>query len=131
MIPEIKLRNGNVLEIGEIPEWHKIEFLANSLEGKFFYVVNAPHVTEETIDKFSDYYGSFGLHMGTLNEMREADVGEVIRWRDGGSTQINYVLEGKRGQLCFPSPRNKGAVTSNTFNGKTTELKILIEGEDF
>lgn len=128
---DIKLRNGSVLKIGDIPEGHKIEYLASSLESECFHVVHAPHITEETIDKFPDYYGSFGMHVGISGEMREAKVMEVSRLRDGGTTHINYVLGDREGYLYFPSRLNKSAVASDTFDGKTTELKRLIEGEDY
>ena len=131
MPQDIILKNGKVLNLREMPEGHKIEYLANSLEGECFYLVYAPHITEETVDKFPDYYGSFGLYVGTPDEMREADVEEVFRWRDGGTTQINYVLENEKGQLYFPSPRNKGTVASDILDGEVVKLKLLVEGIDF
>ena len=131
MAKNIALKNEKILNLREIPEGHKIEYLANSVESECFYLVHAPHITEETVDKFPDYYGSFGLYVGSLRRMQEADVKKVIRWRDGGTTQIDYVLENKKGQLHFPSRRNKNAMASDTFDGEVVKLRQLIEGVDF
>lgn len=131
MPQNIIMKNGKVLNFKEIPEGHKIEYIVSSVEIERFYVVHAPHITVETVDKSLDLYDLYGMFIGTPNGMQEAEVEEVCRWRDGGTTKIFYTLENKYGQLYLPSRLIKGAIASDKFDGKTVEIKRLIEGNDY
>jgi len=45
------------LQVAEIPQGHRVEYLARSSEDKDkFYLVHAPHLTEENVGQIKDYY---------------------------------------------------------------------------
>ncbi len=131
MPQNIALTNGKVLTLREIPEGYKIEYIASRTNGEYFYVVHTPCSSVAHGDQSTSYYDSFRLHVGSLEEMREAKVEEVCRWRNGGTTEIAYRLEDQFGQLCFPSLHSKTEQPSNTFQGRTLKLIRLVQGRDF
>ncbi len=109
----------NELYVTGLPDGHSLEYVARDTATKStFYVVHRP---EKDWD-----YNSFRLHIGAERELREAEVLSVRRARDGGTTDIDYVLMDEIGYLHFPTPFNKEARPMNRYLNKTTSLEKLI-----
>jgi hypothetical protein len=66
------------------------------------------------------------LHVGAEAQLVEAQVQQVVRYRDGGTTNIYYVLADGQGILHFPTPVDKEAKPTDTYQGKTVELERLV-----
>ncbi|MFA5175766.1 MAG: hypothetical protein WC413_00700 [Candidatus Nanoarchaeia archaeon] len=107
-----------VLYVTGIPDGHKLEYAAWDAEtkSKFFIV----HLPKEDWD-----YNSFRLHIGEEKQLVEAQVQRTERFRDGGTTNIDYILDGRQGRLHFPTILERANPT-NTYRGKTVELESLI-----
>lgn len=107
------------LQIDGIPDSHKIEYVMIDKETRErLYVV---HKSEVELG-----YNSFGLHIGPQNELREAQIKNVERYRDGGTTIIDYTLANSEGRLYFASPLHDGRKHTDSYNGKTIELEKLL-----
>jgi len=135
MAQDVKLKSGETLTVESIPDGHEISYLARSLEDKTkFYVVHAPgrKMIEEDEDHNIDYYNEFGLYIGNEELMRKAEVFEVNRFRDGGTTFIPYLFDGKKGELFFPAALVKRLEKSpqDSYDGKTVELEKLSEAQN-
>ena len=132
MTQSIKLKSGKILQVDEIPQGHRIEYLARSSEDRErFYVVHAPHLTEENIGQIKDYYGSFGVYIGHPENMQKAREVRVSRFRGPMGDVIYYILNEKEGNLHFPTGSWRDRPSTDTYDGKTVELERLVEGKDF
>ena len=129
MTQDIKLKSGENLTVENIPEGHEISYLARSLEDEAkFYVVHAPSSKMIEENHNIDYYNMFGLYIGNEKLMREAEVFEVNRLRDGGTTYISYIFDGKKGQLFFPTSgifKQPGTTPKDSYDRKIVELEIV------
>ena len=63
------------------------------------------------------------LAIGPENELVDAVITGIDTYRDGGSMDVNYILNGERGKLFIPKHTAK---PTDTYQGKTIELEKLI-----
>ena len=132
MTQEIKLKSGEQLQVAEIPQGHRIEYLARSSEDRRkFYLVHAPHLTEENVGQIKDYYGSFGVYIGHPEDMQKAEDVRVDRFRGPMGDIIHYILNQKEGSLHFPCGSWSDRPSTDTYDGQKVELERLVEGKDF
>ncbi len=109
----------NELYVTGVPDGHTLEYVARDAETKSkLFVVHRPKKDWD--------YDSFRLHVGAEAQLVEAQVQHVERYRDGGTTNIGYVLAGDQGRLHFPTPFDKEAKPTDTYKGKTVELEKLV-----
>ena len=103
-----------------IPKGDVREYIARDVETKTnLYVVHRPREWQG--------YSSFRLHIGPAIGLREVKVRNVERLRDGGTTTIDYTLDGVEGALYFPTPVEPEKKPTDTYKGKTIELEKLKE----
>jgi len=115
---QIQIR-GNSLKVTGIPHKDVVEYVAIDAETKSkFYVVHRP--------KENWNYPDFRLHVGSENELRETKVEKVERYRDGGTTVIDYVLAGIPGALRFPTPFERDKKPTDNYKGRIIELERLF-----
>ncbi len=97
-----------------------INYIARDAETKSkFFVVHRPKGNW-------DHYDSFRLHIGTEVGLMEAQVQHVERAINGVTINIDYFLAGVQGRLHFPTPFDKEAKPTDTYNGKIVELETLL-----
>jgi len=135
MTQDIKLKSGQVLKVEEMPEGHRIEYLAKSLEKETkFYVVHAPHLTEENVGKIDNYYNSFGMYLGTPENMQKTKVTSVDRYRGALGTFVHYILNEQPGTLHFPTRFLSDEPSTDTYgegrSRSVVELEELIKSDE-
>ena len=121
------------MQVREIPQGHRIEYLARSSKDRNkFYLVHAPHLTEENVGQIRDYYGSFGVYIGHLKDMQKAESIRVDRFRGPPGTFVHYILNDKEGSLHFPTGLwGDDGPSTDTYDRQKVELERLVEGKDF
>jgi hypothetical protein len=116
---QAKVERDNVYITG-IPDDNIAVYLARDAKTKsMLYLVHHPKEIKD--------YSCFRLHIGKQEELIEARVLNVERLRDGGTTDIEYILNGKRGRLHFPAPNNKKEKSIDIYDFEAIELENLIE----
>lgn len=103
--------------IVNLPKGHFLEYFAKDEEGTL-YVVHRP---EKNWD-----YNQFQMYMGPEGNVTEVDVKKVVRYRDGGTTHIDFSVANQPGQLYFPTVFKKELKPSVTLGGKTLTLESLL-----
>ena len=135
MNKEVRLKSGEILKLREMPEGHEIANLARNIEGSRFYATHALRIEEggELPVLPDSYFDSFGLYIGSPDDMQKTELRRIDRLRDGKTTNICYNLQGKEGELLLLTPirekeKKKGF---DSFNGRSESLEILTQGIDF
>ncbi len=118
---QLEIKDGRMFVNG-LPDADKLEYVAvarnQDTRDSTYFVVHRPE---------KDWnYNSFRLHIGKENELREAKVDHVERYRDGGTTNIDYQMNGKDGRLHFPTPFEESAKPTDTYAGKVVTLENLL-----
>lgn len=109
------------VKVTGIPQENTVEYLARDAATQSkYYVVHRPA---------DQGYNSFRLNIGPRTGLKEAVVAHVERYKDGGTTSINYTFEGLNGTLYFPTPFDKEAKPTDTYNGYTVQLEKLLENK--
>ena len=114
---QLKLDGNNIVITG-IPKDHTLEYLAKS-QHDLYYVVHRPTKDWD--------YDDFRLHIGEQTALVEAKVKNPIRLRDGGTTNIQYILYGQSGEFCAPTHPDQEAFITDTYNGSTLTLLDLLK----
>lgn len=110
---------GDNLHITGIQDCDYLEYAARDVNTQSrFYILHA----HKTIG-----YPSIRLHIGLENELVEAKVTNVERFRDGGTTNITYILADRKGELFFPSPLKKDLNPTDNYIGKRVNQLELFK----
>ena len=88
------------MTIRDLPGDVTVEYFAHLADGRQL-VVARPH--------YNWSYESFRLFLGTADRMAEREVTSVVRAKDGGTTTIQFMLDGAAATALFPSPLEAGA----------------------
>jgi len=108
----------NELYVTGVPDGHTLEYVARDTETKSkLFVV---HRAEERRG-----YDPFRLYVGAEAQLVEAQIQRVVRYRDGGTIDIDYILAGNHGRLHFPAPVDWEGKPTDTYQGKTVELEKM------
>ena len=118
------------LKIEGMPENYRMEYLAR--EGKTLYFIDRPKSGEEEGRR---YYDTFCVFVGSGDQMRQAKLLSTNRYRDGGTTEIRFDLEGKIGELNFPTffrhsskaQRKQGSVAYEGTRPDIRSLQVLYD----
>jgi hypothetical protein len=104
-----------VLDLANDPQ---VDYLAHLPDGRMLLVIR-PSVDAS--------YEDFRVFVGTADQMVERRVTRVERARDGGSTWIDFALDGGQATAFFPSPLTGGDATLTT-DGATLTLATEAAG---
>ena len=110
--------------IEDLSEEYTIEYLARSPKGILYLVIWPKDPT-----KRKGFYETFRLFIGKGKDMKEAEILDAMRFRDGGTTYIKFRFEGRECKLHFPAGRLAGANPNVTCKDNPTEvvkLELLI-----
>jgi len=121
----VKIRfKGKTPIIEDLSEEYTIEYLARSPKGVIYLVIWPKDPT-----KRKGFYETFRLFIGKGKDMKEAEILNAMRFRDGGTTYIKFRFEGRECTLHFPAGRLARAnpdVTCDDSPKKVVELELFI-----
>jgi len=119
---QLEIKGGKMFVNG-LPDADELEYVvvAKNKDNRdsIYFVVHRP---EEDWD-----FNNLRLHIGKENELREARVISFARQLDGGTTHIDYQMNGKYGRLHFPTPLEESAKPTDTYAGKVVTLEKLLK----
>ncbi len=110
--------------IEDLSEEYTIEYLARSPKGILYLVIWPKDPT-----KRKGFYETFRLFIGKGKNMKEAEILDAMRFRDGGTTYIKFRFEGRECTLHFPAGRLARANPNVTCDGnptKAVKLELFI-----
>lgn len=70
-------------------------------------------------------YDDFRLFLGAPERLTEREVSSVMRARDGGTTDIDFVIDGRVARAHFPAPRPDAPAATLTDAGDTVTLTAI------
>ncbi len=105
--------------IKNFPPASHIEYIASQQNGQYILVTRAEH----------DWTGDVAIHYGTPGEMLLRSCVRILRASDGGSTWIDYLLDGKAAtavfRVVFEDTVFRPGPAYNIIDGDTLELERL------
>ncbi len=109
------------LPVANIPAQTFIEYNATLADGRALLVVRP-------LDDWT--FQDFRVFFGATNQMIERPVGQVTRLRDGGSTTINFTIDGAAAVASFPVSLT-GVAPPPTLTIGTSQLPIDLGTDQF
>lgn len=104
------------LPVANIPAATFIEYNATLSDGPALLVVRP-------LDDWT--FQDFRVFFGAVNQMIERPVGQVVRLRDGGSTTINFTIDGVAAVASFPVSLT-GVAPPPTLTIGTTQFPLIL-----
>ncbi|MGC4119922.1 MAG: hypothetical protein QM765_36160 [Myxococcales bacterium] len=87
------------LAVRNLPGGPAVEYEASTADGRRLVVIRPT-------DDWT--YEDFRLFLGTADRMEERAIKSTVRYSDGGTTEISFVLDGSIAVAHFPSPLREG-----------------------
>jgi hypothetical protein len=111
------------LPVANIPAQTFIEYNATLPDGRALLVVRPR-------DDWT--YPDFRVFFGAPNHMAERSVSQVVRYKDGGSTTINFTIDGVAAVASFPVQLSPGGLVIGpaTLTIGGTQLPLTLEATD-
>jgi len=111
------------LLVANIPAQTFIEYNATLSDGRALLVVRPS-------DDWT--YQDFRVFFGTPDHMAEQSVGQVIRYQDGGSTTINFTIDGLAAVASFPVQLSPGGLVKgpSTLTIGATQFPLTLGPTD-
>ena len=106
------------LSVRNLPGEVTVEYAADLTDGRRLVVIRPTDDWD---------YEDFRLFLGPADHMEERDVVAVTRYRDGGTTRIRCVIEGKESEAFFPTPWRPSDPAYLEIGGVRQELTTPVD----